>query len=149
MTFYTYQYLVDNQVSFPYLRWMIITILVISVVALSVRYFKNKGDIKYKDLAVIAGTLLVLFLALQFNDYSNLRTTSQQGGKQVALVKDVAKKLNIKPQKLSFNNTRAGVDNILVKSPQGYYRVLFNDDNSAYVLEKVDLAVIKVKVKGD
>lgn len=128
---------------------MIITILVISVVALSVRYFKNKGDIKYKDLAVIAGTLLVLFLALQFNDYSNLRTTSQQGGKQVALVKDVAKKLNVKPQKLSVNNTQAGVDNILVKSPQGYYHVLFNDDNSAYVLEKVDLAVIKVKVKGD
>src|SRR5699024_6293977 len=95
MQFYTYQYLVENQAKFPYLRVVIITVLALSVLGLSVRYLRNKGEIKYKDLAVIAGTMLILFLALQFNDYTNFKTSVQQSGQQGELVKKIAHSLKV------------------------------------------------------
>lgn len=75
-----YQYLLDHQTKFPYLRIAIIVILATTFIVLLTCYFSNKGDIKYKDLAVIVGTLLVLTVAIQFNDYTNFKTTSQQSG---------------------------------------------------------------------
>lgn len=149
MQFYTYQYLLDDQTKFPYTRIIVITILAVAFIALLVRYFWDKGDVKYKDLAVIVGTLLILTVAIQFNDYTNLRTTTQKSGQEVSLVKDVAKRLKVKPQELSVNNTQTDTGDILVKSPHGYYRVIFNDDNSAYALEKVSLKPSKIEVKGE
>ncbi|GKS81165.1 hypothetical protein LPAF129_08510 [Ligilactobacillus pabuli] len=149
MQFYTYQYLVENQAKFPYLRVVIITVLALSVLGLSVRYLRNKGEIKYKDLAVIAGTMLILFLALQFNDYTNFKTSVQQSGQQVELVKKIAHSLKVKPERLSVNQAQTGNGDLLIKSPKGYYRVLFSSDNSGYMLEKVELTAGKIEVKGD
>ncbi|SCC03271.1 DUF3290 family protein [Weissella bombi] len=147
MTFYTYQYLLDHQAQFPYLRLAIIVFLAIMFIGLLVRYFSNKGDIKYKDLAVIVGTLIVLALAIQFNDYTNFQTTSKQSGQQVSLVEDIAKKLDVKPQKLSVNNLQEGNGDILIHSSKGNYRVIFNSDNSEYVLEKIALTKETIKVE--
>src|SRR5699024_190445 len=149
MTFYTYQYLLDHQTQFPYLRIVFIVILATTFIILLSRYFSSKGDIKYKDLAVIVGTLMVLTAAIQFNDYTNFKTTSQQSGQEVSLVKDVAKKLKLQPQKLSVNNLQTRSGDILVRSPKSYYRVIFNNDNSEYVLEKINLRTVDVNVKGD
>lgn len=149
MQFYTYQYLLDNQTKFPYTRIIVITVLAVTFIALLIRYFWDKGDVKYKDLAVIVGTMLILTAAIQFNDYTNLKTNTQKSGQEVSLVKDVARRLKIKPQKLSVNSTQTDNGDILVKSPHGYYRIIFNSDNSAYVLEKVSLKSLKVEVKGE
>ena len=48
MTFYTYQYLLDHQTQFPYLRIVFIVILATTFIILLSRYFSSKGDIKYK-----------------------------------------------------------------------------------------------------
>lgn len=148
MTFYTYQYLLDHQTKFPYLRIAIIVILATTFIVLLTRYFSNKGDIKYKDLAVIVGTLMVLTVAIQFNDYTNFKTTSQQSGQEVSLVKSVAKELQVKPQKLSVNNLQTGSGDVLIRSSKGYYRIIFNNDNSEYALEKIRLKAGDINVKG-
>jgi hypothetical protein len=62
-------------------------------------------------------------------------------------VEDIAKKLAVKPQKLSVNNLQEGNGDILVHSAKGNYRVIFNSDNSEYVLEKINLTKETIKVE--
>lgn len=67
----------------------------------------------------------------------------------MSLVKSVAKELQVKPQKLSVNNLQTGSGDVLIRSSKGYYRIIFNNDNSEYALEKIRLKAGDINVKGD
>lgn len=138
MTFYTYNYLHATQHTWQYARVIVISILVVVFILFMLHYLRNKMDIKYKDLSVIIATLLLLILGMQYDDYSNIKSSSQQTGQMTTLVKEVAKRLEVQTDEVSVNATSQN-QNLLVKTPKGYYRVDFNTDGSQFVLEKVDL----------
>ncbi|MCT4491611.1 DUF3290 family protein [Levilactobacillus parabrevis] len=112
--------------------------LLIVFIGLFVHYLRNQWNVKYKDLSIITATLLLLVLGLQINSLVSLQSATKQTGQITATVQQVAKQLKVKPGKLSINATTTGSD-LLVKSPKGYYRLDYNSDGSAFVLEKITL----------
>lgn len=138
MTFYTYGYLTTHHNSWQYLRIGLIIALLAVFIGLFVYYLRHRWNVKYKDLSIITGTLVLLVLGFQINGLVSLRSATEQTGEITATVKNVAKQLDVRPNKLAVNATTTNT-NLLIKAPNGYYRLDYNADGSAYVLERVQL----------
>ncbi|GAA2978175.1 DUF3290 domain-containing protein [Lentilactobacillus parakefiri] len=148
MTFYTYQYLQGSQSKWQYGRIIVLSVLAIIFIGFLIHYLRNRMDMKYKDLTIIVGTLLLLILAVQYDDFSAIQSASQQTGQITQTVKQVAKRLDLRPGVVSINSTTQNA-NLMVKTPDGYYRVDYNADGTQFVLEKVELAATNhIKVQG-
>lgn len=147
MTFYTYDYLKNSQSNWQYGRIIIISLLAVVFILFLIHYLRNRMDIKYKDLSIIVATLLLLVLALQYNDFNSIQSSSKQTGQITQTVKQVANRLHVQPKTISVNSTNVNA-NLMVKTPRGYFRVDYNSDGSAFVLEKVELdGASKIKVE--
>ncbi|MFC6290347.1 DUF3290 domain-containing protein [Levilactobacillus angrenensis] len=145
MTFYTYGYLTTHHSSWQYLRIGLIIALLAVFVGLFVYYLRHRWNVKYKDMSIITGTLLLLVLGFQINSLVSLRSATEQTGEITATVKNVAQQLDVQPSKLAVNATTTNT-NLLIKAPSGYYRLDYNSDGSAYVLERVQLHRPKVTI---
>lgn len=145
MTFYTYGYLTAHHNTWQYARIGLLIALLVVFIGLFVHYLRNRWNVKYKDLSIITGVLLLLVLGLQINSLVSLQSATKQSGEISATVQQVAKHLKVAPSSLSINSTSVG-DNLLIKSSKGYYRLDYNADGSAFVLEKVTLESPKVKL---
>lgn len=147
MTFYTYDYLHQSQSNWQYGRIAVLSVLAVIFILFLIHYLRNRMDIKYKDLSIIVATLLLLVLALQYNDFNSIQSSSKQTGQITQTVKQVANRLHVQPKTVSVNSTNVNA-NLMVKTPRGYFRVDYNSDGSAFVLEKVELdGASKIKVE--
>ncbi|MGX6429544.1 DUF3290 domain-containing protein [Levilactobacillus yonginensis] len=143
MTFYTYGYLTTHHNTWQYARIALLIALLAIFIGLFIHYLRNRWNVKYKDLTIITGTLLLLVLGFQVNSLVSLQSATKQTGEITATVQQVAKQLKVRPTQLSINTTSTGND-LLVKAPQGYYRLDYNSDGSAFVLEKITLENPKI-----
>lgn len=145
MTFYTYGYLTTQHSTWQYVRiGLLIALLVISI-GLFVYYLRHQWNVKYKDLSIITATVLLLVLGLQINSLVSLQSATKQTGQITSTVQQVAQQLKVKPAKLSVNATTIGSD-FLVKSPKGYYRLVYSSDGASFVLEKLTLEHPQIKL---
>lgn len=80
MTFYTYNYLHQSQGNWQYARMIILSVLALIFIVFLIHYLRNRLDVKYKDLSIIVGTLLLLILAMQYDDFSAVQSASKQTG---------------------------------------------------------------------
>lgn len=145
MTFYTYIYLTTQHSSWQYVRIGVLIALLIVFIGLFVYYLRHQWNVKYKDLSIITATVLFLVLGLQINSLVSLQSSSKQTGEITATIQQVAKQLKVKPAKISINATSIGSD-LLVKSPKGYYRLVYSSDGATFVLEAVTLESPQVKL---
>ena len=145
MNFYSYEYLMSNQDNSRLIKIIVFGFLVAVIGALFFMYLRNRFEIKYKDLGIIFVTALLLLLAMQYNDYSNLLTTRKQTGQMTGTIKETANRLGVKPNQVSVNSTTQ-TDGLLVDTPKGFFRIDFNSDGSSFVLEKVQLQNPKIKI---
>ncbi|WP_252893712.1 DUF3290 family protein [Lentilactobacillus senioris] len=87
---------------------------------------------------------------IQANDYTNLRNSIKQTGQVTQIVQQVATKLKVKPQRVLINATQLNnTTNLLVKTPKGYFRLLFSEDGTQFVLEKIQLSHPEIKIQED
>lgn len=145
MIFYTYSYLTTQHSSWQYVRIGVLIALLIVFIGLFVYYLRHQWNVKYKDLSIITATVLFLVLGLQINSLVSLQSSSKQTGEITATIQQVAKQLKVKPAKISINATSIGSD-LLVKSPKGYYRLVYSSDGATFVLEAVTLKNPQIKL---
>jgi len=143
MTFYTYGYLTTKHQTWQYARLVLIIALLAVFISLFVYYLKHRWNVKYKDLSIITGTIVLLVLGFQINGLVNLHVSSETTGAITTTVQEVAKRLKVAPKDVAVNAT-ATTDGLLFKTPRGYYRADYNSDGSAFVLEKLNLHQPKV-----
>lgn len=148
MTFYTYTYLKGGQTDWRLIKIIVIVVLALAFLFFLVMYARRKWDRKYKDLAIILGTLLLLAAAIQYSDYTNLRTASVQSGQLTVVIEKSAAKLGVDPETISINDTSRNND-MIIKTPKGYYTLVFNSSGSQFLLEKADLYQPDVTVIGE
>ncbi|MFD1125027.1 DUF3290 domain-containing protein [Lentilactobacillus raoultii] len=147
MTFYTYNYLHSSQDIWQYARITITCVLVLIFILFLVHYLRHRFDIKYKDLSIIFGTLLLLILGMQYNDFSNIQNSIKQSGQITTVMEKIAKQLKVSKYSISVNSTTPD-DDVLVKTPKGIFRVDYNADGSQFVLEQIvlhDSSSIKIE----
>lgn len=148
MTFYTYGYLTNQHHTWQYVRIGLLIALLIIFIGFFAYYLRHQWNVKYKDLSVITGTVLLLVLGFQVNGLVNLQSSSKQTGAITATVKTVAKRLDVHPQQVSVNATTT-TDGLLFKTPRGYYRADYSSDGSEFVLEKLSLHHPKVTIQKE
>lgn len=148
MTFYTYSYLSGGQGGWQLAKIIIIIILALAFLFFLIMYARRKWDRKYKDLAIILGTLLLLSAAIQYSDFTNLRTASVQSGQLTVVIEKSAAKLGLDPQSISINDTSRNND-MIIKTPKGFYTLVFNSSGSEFLLEKADLYQPDITVIGE
>ncbi|RBP98847.1 DUF3290 domain-containing protein [Bifidobacterium xylocopae] len=147
MTFYSYDYLKGGQTNWGIAKIAVISLLALAFLVFLVKYSRNKWDIKYKDLSIILGTLLLLAVAIQYSDFTNLRTASVQSGQLTVVIEKSAKKLGVKPETIAINDTSRNND-MLIKTPKGYYSLVFNGSGSEFLLVRANVYQPDITVKG-
>ncbi|WP_203650456.1 DUF3290 family protein [Secundilactobacillus yichangensis] len=148
MTFYTYSYLKNQNFTTSYIRLAILTILLIAAVVVFLKYFRDRTSVKYRDLLVIFLTASLLLISFQFQNFSILQNNKHNSSNVLGILSRIAKQNHVSPRDLQTNTTTAS-DQMLVRDSQHhlYYRVLYNDDQSGFMTEKINVQLTKTKLK--
>lgn len=138
MSFYSYQYLVAHNNEPNFLFIIGILILAAAIFVTGYLYFKNRSNNKYRDLLIIFGFGIVLFIGINYNNYEQQLDINNKTNQTLDLMRSVAKDKDVSAKKL-YSNSSSLTEGMLIKSGQNIYRVSFDNNLSSYTLTKANI----------
>ena len=149
MKFYSYEYLLNKIDQSNTITYIIGGILLLIIIVSLFKYYKNRQDSKYRELAIIMVVGIFLLIGIQISDYQSNSISANQYKSSVKFIEGVSEKLNIDKTHI-YINSEASIENSFLKIDDNYYRVISNGKKDDYLLEKIELVepiVEKVEVK--
>ena len=149
MKFYSYEYLLNKIDQSNTITYIIGGILLLIIIVSLFKYYKNRQDSKYRELAIIMVVGIFLLIGIQISDYQSNSISANQYKSSVKFIEGVSEKLNIDKTHI-YINSEASIENSFLKIDDNYYRVISNGKKGDYLLEKIELVepiVEKVEVK--
>ena len=150
MKFYSYEYLLNKIDQNNTITYVIGGFLILIIIVSQFKYYKNRQDSKYRELAIIMILGIFLLIGIQVSDYQSNSISANQYKSSVKFIEGVSEKLNIDKTHI-YINSEASIENSFLKIDDNYYRVISNGKKGDYLLEKIELVepiVEKVEVKG-
>lgn len=145
MTFYGINY-IENQSSLnDYIKYGIIFLALIFMIAAFSLYMRHRIQTKYRDLSIMLFLLLVFMLGVQYSDYAQNQSRYTQSSQMVAFVKEVAHEFDINQEDVLVNSVQL-TDGVVVKIQDTYYTVNLSADQSSYRLTETFLMNTQVEV---
>lgn len=149
MKFYSYEYLLNKIEQSNTITYIIGGILLLIIIVSLFKYYKNRQDSKYRELAIIMVVGIFLLIGIQISDYQSNSISANQYKSSVKFIEGVSEKLNIDKTHI-YINSEASIENSFLKIDDNYYRVISSGKKDDYLLEKIELVepiVEKVEVK--
>lgn len=149
MKFYSYEYLLNKIDQSNTITYIIGGILLLIIIVSLFKYYKNRQDSKYRELAIIMVVGIFLLIGIQISDYQSNSISANQYKSSIKFIEGVSEKLNIDKTHI-YINSEASIENSFLKIDDNYYRVISNGKKDDYLLEKIELVepiVEKVEVK--
>ena len=149
MKFYSYEYLLNKIDQSNTITYIIGGILLLIIIVSLFKYYKNRQDSKYRELAIIMVVGIFLLIGIQISDYQSNSISANQYKSSIKFIEGVSEKLNIDKTHI-YINSEASIENSFLKIDDNYYRVISNGKKGDYLLEKIELVepiVEKVEVK--
>ena len=149
MKFYSYEYLLNKIDQSNTITYIIGGILLLIIIVSLFKYYKNRQDSKYRELAIIMVVGIFLLIGIQISDYQSNSISANQYKSSVKFIEGVSEKLNIDKTHI-YINSEASIENSFLKIDDNYYRVISSGKKDDYLLEKIELVepiVEKVEVK--
>ena len=149
MKFYSYEYLLNKIEQSNTITYIIGGILLLIIIVSLFKYYKNRQDSKYRELAIIMVVGIFLLIGIQISDYQSNSISANQYKSSVKFIEGVSEKLNIDKTHI-YINSEASIENSFLKIDDNYYRVISSENKDDYLLEKIELVepiVEKVEVK--
>jgi hypothetical protein len=137
MKFYSYEYLLRRNITIGRIQLIIIAIIFVFLIFSLLRYYKNKRDTKYRELALIALFCIIFLGLLQLNRVIELQNTDKQYQAVLRSVQSIAKGLKVQEKEVYINTTQMRGEPLICVDGI-YYRVITVNDNN-YVLEPIEL----------
>lgn len=137
MKFYSYEYLLRRNITIGRIQLIIIAIIFVFLIFSLLRYYKNKRDTKYRELALIALLCIIFLGLLQLNRVIELQNTDKQYQTVLRSVQSIAKGLRVQEKEVYINTTQMRGEPLICVD-DAYYRVITVNDNN-YVLEPIEL----------
>lgn len=137
MKFYSYEYLLRRNITIGHIQLIIIAIIFVFLIFSLLRYYKNKRDTKYRELALIALFCIIFLSLLQLNRVIELQNTDKQYQAVLRSVQSIAKGLKVQEKEVYINTTQMRGEPLICVDDT-YYRVITVNDNN-YVLEPIEL----------
>ncbi|APX72146.1 DUF3290 domain-containing protein [Companilactobacillus allii] len=138
MTFYSYEHLYAQNQEPNFLFIFVLSALSISLIITGALYFRNRKDNKYRDLAVIFGFGIALFIGINYNNYEKQIDVNNQTNQTLTLMNSIAKEKKISKKKL-YSNSSSLSEGMLIKNGKNYYRVSFDNTTNSYTLSKASI----------
>ncbi|GEO47540.1 DUF3290 domain-containing protein [Companilactobacillus kimchii] len=138
MSFYSYQYLVKHNNEPNFLFIIGILVLAAAIFVTSYLYFKNRSDNKYRDLLIIFGLGIFLFIGINYNNYEQQLDINNKTNQTLSLMQSVAKDKKVSKNKL-YSNSSSLTEGMLIKAGKDIYRVSFDNNLSSYTLSKANI----------
>lgn len=149
MKFYSYEYLLNKIDQSNTITYVIGGFLLLIIIVSLFKYYKNRQDSKYRELAIIMILGIFLLIGIQVSDYQSNSISANQYKSSVKFIEGVSEKLNIDKTHI-YINSEASIENSFLKIDDNYYRVISSENKDDYLLEKIELVepiVEKVEVK--
>lgn len=149
MKFYSYEYLLNKIDQSNTITYIIGGFLLLIIIGSLFKYYKNRQDSKYRELAIIMVVGIFLLIGIQISDYQSNSISANQYKSSVKFIEGVSEKLNIDKTHI-YINSEASIENSFLKIDDNYYRVISSENKDDYLLEKIELVepiVEKVEVK--
>ena len=149
MKFYSYEYLLNKIDQSNTITYIIGGILLLIIIVSLFKYYKNRQDSKYRELAIIMVVGIFLLIGIQISDYQSNSISANQYKSSIKFIEGVSEKLNIDKTHI-YINSEASIENSFLKIDDNYYRVISSEKKDDYLLEKIELVepiVEKVEVK--
>ena len=149
MKFYSYEYLLNKIDQSNTITYVTGGFLLLIIIVSLFKYYKNRQDSKYRELAIIMILGIFLLIGIQVSDYQSNSISGNQYKSSIEFIEGVSEKLNI-DKKHIYINSEASIENSFLKIDDNYYRVISNGKKGDYLLEKIELVepiVEKVEVK--
>lgn len=149
MKFYSYEYLLNKIDQSNTITYIIGGFLLLIIIGSLFKYYKNRQDSKYRELAIIMVVGIFLLIGIQISDYQSNSISANQYKSSVKFIEGVSEKLNIDKTHI-YINSEASIENSFLKIDDNYYRVISSGEKDDYLLEKIELVepiVEKVEVK--
>ena len=149
MKFYSYEYLLNKIDKSNTITYVIGGFLLLIIIVSLFKYYKNRQDSKYRELAIIMILGIFLLIGIQVSDYQSNSISANQYKSSIGFIEGVSEKLNIDKTHI-YINSEASIENSFLKIDDNYYRVISNGKKGDYLLEKIELVepiVEKVEVK--
>lgn len=113
-------------------------LLIIVLVVSLYKYYRNKEDSKYRELAIIMIFGIFLLVGIEVSSYQNSSISADQYKGSVKFIENIANHLNVDKEQIYINN-EASIENSFVKIDDSYYRVINSGKKDDYLLEKIEL----------
>ncbi|WP_297820117.1 DUF3290 domain-containing protein [uncultured Lactobacillus sp.] len=148
MTFYTIDYIQNNQNSDKTTLYVLMLVAAVAMIIFVFLYLRNRFATRYRDLGIIALLFLLLFAGTQYERYQKLSAQKSQTTQIVPFLKSIARDENVKQSDVMANSTTL-VDGMIVRidSKNIDYQLNLNDDNNSYTLTRAHVIDHKVEVK--
>ncbi|MQS89091.1 DUF3290 domain-containing protein [Companilactobacillus mishanensis] len=138
MTFYSYEYLVEQNSTPNFLFIAVTFALALALLVTGFLYFRNRNDYKYRDLLLIFVLGTVLFIGINYNNYEKQLDISNKTNQTLTLMRSIAKEKKISVKKL-YSNSSSPTEGMLIKNGEKLYRVSFDTNQSSYTLTNSNL----------
>lgn len=138
MTFYSYNYLAEQNKTPNLLFIFVSLVLVLAVVISGYLYYRNRTDNKYRDLLIIFVLSGALFVGINYNNYEKQLDVTNKTNQTLTLMRSVAKSKDVSAKKL-YSNSSALTEGMLIKNGKKIYRVSFDTNQNSFTLTNVHL----------
>ena len=138
MKFYSYEYLLNKIDQSNTITYVTGGFLLLVIIVSLFKYYKNRQDSKYRELAIIMVVGIFLLIGIQISDYQSNSISANQYKSSVKFIEGVSEKLNIDKTHI-YINSEASIENSFLKIDDNYYRVISSENKDDYLLEKIEL----------
>ncbi|RXT59062.1 DUF3290 family protein [Lacticaseibacillus chiayiensis] len=147
MTFFAYSVLTHQDNWQNILRYSIIMIGALAIVAYLLYFLRHKRSNKYRDLLILVALIELLTIGIQIRDLQASRTATADSQAVATLLRSVAtqKRVSVNQLYANSNTVHTGMLVVIGKSTKKMYTVTLNADNNSYQLTKTTLIVPQVQ----
>lgn len=148
MTFYTIDYIQNNQAKDRTTLYILMVIAALAMIAFTILYLRNRFATRYRDLGIIALLFLMLFAGTQYEKYTQTSAQKAQATQIVPFIKAVAIDHHVKNSDILVSDTTLQ-DGMIVRinSTDTDYQLHLNDDNNSYTLTQAHVIDHKVDIR--
>lgn len=147
MTFYTYDYLVNQSNDTVWLRYGVLFGLLFILMVVFSLYLRHRLTSKYRDLSLIILLLILLISGIQFSEYQKTQTEHSDSTQTERVLQDIAKEKKVSLTEVALNDTQLN-NGSYIKIKDEIYLVEYTNNQDAYQLTKIYLFDQKITIKG-
>ncbi|KRN29877.1 DUF3290 family protein [Liquorilactobacillus mali] len=150
MNFYSYDYLIQQNSQQNIFYFISIVVVAIVAIVMGTLWWRQRTELKYRDLFVIMMLLLFLVIGSQVNEWQNVKNEYNQKSQVIRVVQSAAKEKHVRKEQVWANTTNI-TNGMLIKIKQHFYKVEVSDDSNSFTLSKsvlINRTIHYVRVKN-